>query len=118
MFRSVLSRRVCEVVGVACFALALLWLVALASYSATDPVLFFSTPAAAPPANFAGRAGAFLAELAFQVLGYAAYLVPPLLVIVGWHYFWVRALQSPLTKLAGALLLLGSVSSLDRKSVV
>ena len=60
MFRTALSRRVCEVVGVACFGLALLWLVALASYSATDPVLFFSTPTNAQPLNFAGRVGAFL----------------------------------------------------------
>ena len=29
-----------------------------------------------PPANFAGRVGAFLAELSFQLFGYAAYLDP------------------------------------------
>ncbi len=112
MFRNALSRRVCEVVGVACFALALMWLVALASYSASDPVMFFSAPAAAPPANFAGKVGAFLSELSFQVLGYAAYLIPPMLVVVGWHYFWVRALKAPITKLIGALLLFASVSGL------
>ena len=45
MFRNVLSRRLCEVVGVAFFGLALLWVISLASYSAQDPVLFFSTAA-------------------------------------------------------------------------
>jgi DNA segregation ATPase FtsK/SpoIIIE, S-DNA-T family len=112
VFRTVLSRRLCEVVGVACFGLALLWLVALASYSAADPVTFFSTPAGASPANFAGRVGAFLSELSFQVFGYAAYLVPPILVVVGWHYFWVRALHAPLTKAIGAALLFASASGL------
>jgi S-DNA-T family DNA segregation ATPase FtsK/SpoIIIE len=112
VFRNALSRRVCEVVGVACFALALMWLVALASYSAADPVIFFSSPARGAPVNFAGRVGALLSEMSFQVMGYAAYLVPPLLVVIGWHYFWVRALKAPITKLLGALLLFASVSGL------
>ena len=101
---TVLSRRLCEVLGVAFFGLALLWVISLASYSATDPVLFFST-AVGRPGNFGGRVGALLAELAFQVLGYGAYLLPAALVVVGWHYFWVRALAAPWTKLAGAVVL-------------
>ena len=101
---TVLSRRLCEVLGVAFFGLALLWVISLASYSAHDPVLFFST-AAGRPGNFGGRVGALLAELAFQVLGYGAYLLPAALVVVGWHYFWVRALTAPWTKLAGGVVL-------------
>ena len=77
-------------VGVALFALALIWLIALASYSPSDPVWFFNTGADLPPANFAGRVGAFLAELSFQLLGYAAYLMPLVVAVVGWHYFWCR----------------------------
>ena len=34
--------------------------------------------AAASPANFIGRVGAFLAELSFQVLGFASFLIPVL----------------------------------------
>ena len=67
-------------------------------------MLFFST-AAGRPGNFGGRVGALLAELAFQVLGYGAYLLPAALVVVGWHYFWVRALTAPWTKLAGGVVL-------------
>ncbi len=104
MVRTLLSRRLCEVLGVAFFGLALLWVISLASYSANDPVLFFST-AAGRPGNFGGRVGALLAEFAFQVFGYAAYLLPAALVVVGWHYFWVRALAAPWTKLAGAVVL-------------
>ena len=39
---SALSRRVSEVVGVALFAAALIWLIALATYDPNDPAWFFS----------------------------------------------------------------------------
>ena len=38
---SALSRRLSEVVGVALFAVALIWLIALATYDPNDPVWFF-----------------------------------------------------------------------------
>jgi len=111
MASSALSRRVSEFLGVVLFAVALIWLISLASYSAADPVWFFNTGSQLPPANFAGRIGAFIAELSFQLLGYAAYLGPLVLVVIGWHYFWCRAVDAAYTKAAGALLLFGCVSS-------
>lgn len=111
MASSALSRRVSEFLGVVLFAVALIWLVSLASYSASDPVWFFNTGSELAPANFAGRIGAFVAELSFQLLGYAAYLGPLVLVVIGWHYFWCRAVDAAYTKVAGALLLFGCVSS-------
>jgi DNA segregation ATPase FtsK/SpoIIIE, S-DNA-T family len=69
---STVSRRLTELVGVALFAAALIWIIALASYEPTDPVWFFSTGQHLAPANFAGRVGAFLAELSFQLFGYAS----------------------------------------------
>jgi DNA segregation ATPase FtsK/SpoIIIE, S-DNA-T family len=111
MAATALSRRVSEFVGVALFAAALIWLISLASYSASDPVWFFNTGSDLPPANFAGRIGAFVAELSYQLLGYSAYLVPLALVVIGWHYFWCRAVDAAYTKLLGAALLFGCVSS-------
>jgi S-DNA-T family DNA segregation ATPase FtsK/SpoIIIE len=108
---STVSRRVSEFVGVALFAAALIWIVALATYSPDDPVWFFSTGPSAAPANFAGRVGAFLAELSFQLVGYAAYMVPALLVLIGWHYFWCRRLDAAGTKATGAGLLLAGISA-------
>jgi S-DNA-T family DNA segregation ATPase FtsK/SpoIIIE len=108
---STLSRRVSEFVGVALFGAALIWLISLASYNASDPVWFFNTGSELPPANFAGRIGAFVGELSYQTLGYSAYLVPLVLVVIGWHYFWCRALDAAYTKLIGAALMFGSVSS-------
>ena len=112
MAGSTLSRRVSEFFGVALFAAALIWLIALATYEPTDPVWFFSAGSGAQPVNFAGRVGAFLAELSFQLLGYASYLIPAAMVIVGWHYFWCRSFDAQYTKLVGAGLLFGCVSSL------
>ena len=112
MAGSTLSRRVSEFFGVALFAAALIWLISLATYVPTDPVWFFSAESGVAPANFAGRVGAFLAELSFQLLGYASYLMPAAMVVIGWHYFWCRALDAHYTKLIGAGLLFGCLSSL------
>ncbi len=111
MADSFFSRRVSEFIGVALFALSLLWLIALASYSASDPVWFFHTGSDAPPVNFVGRVGAFAAELSYQILGYAAYLIPLVLIVTGWHYFWCRVLDAAYTKAFGAALLFGCVSA-------
>ena len=111
MSRSTVSRRVSEFVGVALFAAALIWIISLASYEPADPVWFFSSGGHAAPANFAGRVGAFLAELSFQLFGYASYLVPALMVIIGWNYFWCRTLDAPGTKATGAVLLVACISA-------
>ena len=111
MASSALSRRMSEFLGVALFAIALIWLIALASYSASDPVWFFNTGSDLPPANFAGRIGAFMGELSYQMLGYSAYLIPLVLVVIGWHYFWCRAMDAAYTKLLGAAMLFGCISS-------
>jgi S-DNA-T family DNA segregation ATPase FtsK/SpoIIIE len=106
-----MSRRVSEFAGVALFALALIWLVALATYSAADPVWFFNTGPVRAPQNFAGHVGAFTAELSYQLLGYAAYLTPLVLAVLGWHYFWCRLVDAAYTKVIGAVLLFACVSS-------
>jgi S-DNA-T family DNA segregation ATPase FtsK/SpoIIIE len=106
-----ISRRLSEFTGMAFFAGALLILVALASYSASDPVWYFNTGAEGVPLNFAGRIGAFVAELSYQLLGYSAFLLPVVLVVIGWHYFWCKPIDAPYTKAAGAALLFACVSS-------
>jgi S-DNA-T family DNA segregation ATPase FtsK/SpoIIIE len=108
---STVSRRVSEVTGVALFAGSLLWVIALATYVATDPVWFFSSGPGGPPANFAGRVGAFIAELSFQLVGYGAYVIPAFLVVLGWHSFWCRHVDALATKVTGAGLLLACIST-------
>jgi S-DNA-T family DNA segregation ATPase FtsK/SpoIIIE len=100
-----------EFLGVALFAAALIWIISLASYEPTDPVWFFSTGSHTAPINFAGRVGAFVAELSFQLFGYASYLIPAVLVVVGWNYFWCRSLDAAATKATGACLLFACISA-------
>ncbi len=112
MSESALSRRMNEITGVALFAGAMLWLVALGSYSSSDPAWFFNSPTDAPPVNFAGRFGAFIAEASYQLMGFAAFLFPAALGVIAWHYFWCRKIESGYTKLVGAVMLTGSASAL------
>jgi DNA segregation ATPase FtsK/SpoIIIE, S-DNA-T family len=111
---STLSRRISEFVGVALFALALIWLISLVTHDPTDPVWFFTTGTGHPPVNFVGRVGAFLSELSFQLFGYAAFLFPAVIGVAGWHYFWCQKPDAPYTKLTGvALLFLASSAFLS-----
>ena len=89
----------------------MIWIIALATYDPNDPVWFFSTGLHGAPANFAGRVGAFLAELSFQLVGYAAYLIPAFLVVTGWHYFWCREIDAAGTKTTGGVLLFACTSA-------
>jgi len=111
-FASPLSRKVSEFAGVGLFALSLIWLIALASYDANDPAWFFATGSNDVPANFIGRVGAFLAELSFQVLGFASYLLPALVATAGWQYFWCRPIDAFYTKLTGLALTFGCASAM------
>jgi len=104
---STLSRRISEFLGVALFALALIWLISLVTYEPTDPVWFFTTGGQHPPANFVGRVGAFMSELSFQLFGYAAYLIPGVIAWAGWYYFWCQPFEAIYTKLVGLTLLVG-----------
>ncbi|HVC20864.1 MAG TPA: DNA translocase FtsK [Vicinamibacterales bacterium] len=112
MVRSNVSRRTSEFLGIVLFAIALIWLIALASYNPSDPVWFFSVGSRAVPANFAGRVGAFLAEFSFQLFGYASYLIPAIVAFIGWHLFWCTRIDAVGTKALGGALLFGCVSSL------
>ncbi len=112
MAASVMSRRVSEALGVGLFFGALLWFVALASYTPGDPAWFFYAGPPKEAANFAGTIGAFVAESSFQLLGYASFLIPLVLLVAGWHYFWCRSLSAGYTKSIGAVLLLLCVAAL------
>jgi DNA segregation ATPase FtsK/SpoIIIE, S-DNA-T family len=108
---STLSRRLSEFLGVVLFALALIWLISLVSHEPSDPVWFFTTGAGRAPVNFVGRVGAFLSELSFQLFGYAAYLIPLVIAVAGWHYFWCQKPDAAYTKVTGATLLFACTSA-------
>lgn len=97
----VLSRRVSEFLGVALLGGALVSLIGLATYDIDDAVWLFNSNGQSPPANLAGRVGAFLAEVLHQLVGYASLLVPVTLAVLGWHAFWCRPIEAGYTKLLG-----------------
>jgi S-DNA-T family DNA segregation ATPase FtsK/SpoIIIE len=109
---SALSRRLSELAGIALFGAALLWLVALVTWSPSDPAWFFSSGSGARTENFAGPFGAFAAEASYQLFGYPAYLIPALLGVLGWHYFWCVKIEAGYTKMVGAAMLVASVAAL------
>src|SRR5687767_15725007 len=45
------------------------------------------------------------------MLGYSAYLIPLVLVVIGWNYFWCRTMDAAYTKMLGAVLLFACISS-------
>ncbi len=111
MAGSAVSRRVSEFAGVTLFAVALIWFVAFATYSPADPVWFFNTGSDMRARELRRTYRRILAELSYQLLGYGAYLVPLVLAVIGWHYFWCHIVDAAYTKLTGAALLFSCVSS-------
>ena len=112
MADSALSRRVSEFTGVALFAAALIWMIALVTYTPNDPVWFFNNLDADEVSNFIGRFGAFLATVSFQLLGFAAFLLPIVIFYLGWHRFWCTDITAGYTKLAGAAVFLTCLAGL------
>jgi DNA segregation ATPase FtsK/SpoIIIE, S-DNA-T family len=62
--------------------------------------------------NWAGAIGANVAATAFQFIGLAAYLLPLLLFAAAWRRFRRTAIQSPITRIAGLLVLVMAASAL------
>jgi S-DNA-T family DNA segregation ATPase FtsK/SpoIIIE len=109
---STLSRRTSEFTGVALFAGALIWLIALVTHEPSDPVWFFTAGDSHAAANFVGLVGAFLSEASLQMFGYASFVVPALLAVAGWNFFWCRQLDAAYTKAISAGVFFGCLSAL------
>ena len=101
------SNRGAELLGLSAFALALMLLIALATFDPHDPAPFFKAGAEGTARNFIGPFGAFLAEMLIpQLFGLAALLLPLALGLAGWKLFWCRPIEAPYTKAVGNLFLL------------
>src|SRR5262245_17613269 len=106
------STRAAEFLGLTSFAMGLMLLISLATYSPRDPAPFFKAGANGAAQNFIGPFGAFLAELLVpQLFGVAALLLPLVLGVAGWKLFWCRPIEAPYTKAAGLMQLLLSTTA-------
>lgn len=109
--RPLRHRRRLELAGFLLLVLGLLVILSLLSYHPLDPSFDTST-ASTTVQNWVGVAGSYTADAALQFLGWAAFLIPLLLFLVGARFILVRPLESPRTKVVGAVLLVGSVAAL------
>ena len=102
-----------ELLGLVAFALALMLLIALATFDPRDPAPFFKAGVEGPARNFIGPFGAFLAEMLIpQLFGLAALLLPIVLGLLGWKLFWCKPIDAPYTKAVGNGILLTSLAGL------
>jgi len=90
--------------AIALMAVAVLLILSLASYRPDDPVPRpLGQWTGEPVHNVAGIAGALAAALLWQLCGYAAWTVPPLMLLLGWEIFWRRSGRA-LSRSLGSLL--------------
>ncbi|WP_042011532.1 DNA translocase FtsK [Aeromonas fluvialis] len=81
------TQRIFEAVLIAITLMAAYLLLALLSYHPADPG-WSQTSWQGEVKNLAGSAGAWLADMTMFTFGAFSYLVPPLMVLLGWSLFW------------------------------
>ena len=114
VFTPTANRRLNELIGFLVLISAAFLTLALVSYSPLDPSLnTAATPLAGRAAhNWVGIFGAIGSDLALQLLGISAFLIPAFLVVYSIRWFRSRPITSPYAKMIGALALLVSCAGL------
>ncbi len=114
VFTPTSNRRLNELVGFLLLISAAFLVLALVSYSPLDPSMnTAATPVAGHPAhNWVGIFGAIGSDLALQLLGVSAFLVPAFLVLYSVRWFRSRPVSSPYVKMVGLAALLVSSAAL------
>jgi len=110
------NRRMNELVGFVCLAASAILLLSLLSYSPLDDSFNVAGPAVARAGstarNWIGPFGAHVSDMLFQGFGFAAFLLPMGLAMLGVRWFRSRPIPAPVVKAFGFLLLLLSVAAL------
>jgi S-DNA-T family DNA segregation ATPase FtsK/SpoIIIE len=108
------NKRLNELIGFLCITLAILLGLALISYSPKDAAFNVSAPAGDERVtrNWIGPVGAYSSDLLFQIFGFAAFLLPVAIGLLGYRWIRSRAIDSQWATLAGYVLLLMSLPSL------
>ncbi len=108
------NKRLNELIGFLCITAAILVALALLSYNPADASLNVSSTGGADRVtqNWMGPVGAYTSDLLFQLFGFAAFLLPVAVSIVGYRWFRSQTIDSHLATLGGYVLLLLSLPSL------
>src|SRR5438093_2945826 len=106
-------RRINECVGLLLLTLAVLCGLSLISFNPDDPSFNISKNPHfdARPTNFVGFAGAYAADVFFQLWGYAAFLVPIFLGVYAFYWLASWPVQSFGIRLSGMTLMLFTLSA-------
>ncbi|MBZ5698974.1 MAG: DNA translocase FtsK [Acidobacteriia bacterium] len=108
------NHRFNELIGFLGVTIAILMALALLSYSPHDPS--FNVSAESPDLhaarNWIGPVGAYGADLLFQGFGYAVFLLPVGIFVLGLRWFRSETVDSPAIKVAGYSMLLLMVPTL------
>jgi len=108
------NNRLNELLGFLGVTIAVLIALALLSYSPHDPSFNVSadSPDLHAARNWIGPVGAYGADLFFQGFGYAAFLLPVGIFLLGYRWFRSEPMDSPAIKLAGYSMLVLMVPTL------
>src|ERR1700712_1815259 len=105
VYRPTRSRRFNEMLGLAGLAAAGLHLLALATYTPSDPSFNPVSGTAIPhPRNWTGLFGAYVSDLLLQIFGAAVVFVPIVLLRIGISWMRSRAVGSGMVKSAGLMM--------------
>ncbi|HET7109052.1 MAG TPA: DNA translocase FtsK [Candidatus Acidoferrum sp.] len=108
------NKRLNELIGFLCIMAAVLIGLALISYSPRDAAFNVSASGGEDhfTHNWMGPVGAYSSDLLFQIFGFAAFLLPAALGILGYRWCRSRAIDSQAATLSGYVLLMLSLPSL------
>jgi S-DNA-T family DNA segregation ATPase FtsK/SpoIIIE len=109
------NKRLNELIGFLCLTLAILMALALLSYNPHDAAFNVSASTLDTQhitRNWIGPAGSYSADLMFQMFGWAAFLLPAAMLVLGWRWLRSRVIDSQVATLLGYGLLLLSLPSL------
>ena len=106
-------------IGILMFAVAFLYVLSLLSYDPSDPPLNSGDPTDGYQ-NKIGTVGAYLSYISFMAIGFAAYMVPLLLMLFGAafiHPFFIHLRQSWKEPVAAVVYLLGLMGLLQEMDI-
>jgi S-DNA-T family DNA segregation ATPase FtsK/SpoIIIE len=108
------NKRLNELIGFLCITVAILMALALLSYNPHDAAFNVSAQTAGSETtrNWIGPVGAYSADLLFQVFGFAAFMLPAAIVVLGWRWCRSHTIDSQVATLIGYGLLLLSLPAL------
>jgi len=105
--------RLNEVVALVFLFASLALMLSLISYRPSDPSLNTAT-GDARPLNLLGYVGSHASDLLFQLFGLTSFVLPVLIVTLGWRWLQSKEIESPGIKLTGSVMfMLGIATALS-----